>query len=200
MTAYPLPSPLFHVTDPDDGTPLALGKVHTYVAGTTTGKTTWADSGKVSSNTNPVILDANGDAPIYIDGLYKIRVERADGSLVYEMDYVASLGIFGYRAGEGGAVVQATSKSTGVTLNRATGQITMNNAALGAGAEVSFTLTDNLIGPDDILVFNHSLSGKYVINAVCGSGSAAITVRNVTAGSLSEALVIKYAQIKAAST
>ena len=40
----------------------------------------------------------------------------------------------------GGTVTQATNKSTGVTLNTESGQITMNDAALAAAAEVSFKL------------------------------------------------------------
>lgn len=199
MTAYPIASPLFHATDPDTGAPLAEGLVHTYAAGSTTPKATYADADKNTTNANPVALDANGDAAIYIDGVYKIRVEKADGSLVYELDDVRSAGEFGYMPGQGGTVTQSTSKATGVTLHKSTGQITMNNASLAADAEVSFILTNNQIAPDDILVFNHSLTAKYLINAVCSSGSATISVRNITTGSLAEALVIKYALIKAAS-
>jgi hypothetical protein len=51
----------------------------------------------------------------------------------------------GYATGAGGTVTQATTKSTGVTLNKITGQITMNNASLAAGTLVSFTLTDSTI-------------------------------------------------------
>ena len=41
---------------------------------------------------------------------------------------------------DGGTVTQATNKSTGVTLNTESGQITMNNAQLDAGTEVTFTV------------------------------------------------------------
>jgi hypothetical protein len=41
----------------------------------------------------------------------------------------------------GGAVTQATNKSTGVTLNTASGQITMNGAALLDDTNVNFTVT-----------------------------------------------------------
>jgi hypothetical protein len=37
----------------------------------------------------------------------------------------------GYTSAANGTVTQATSKTTGVTLNTSTGQITTNNAALG---------------------------------------------------------------------
>lgn len=106
----------------------------------------------------------------------------------------------GYSTGAGGTVTQTTNKSTGVTLSKATGQITMNNAALAANTEVTFTLTNTAIEATDILAFNHSLTAKYAVNAVCAAGSAAITIRNITGGSLSEALVLKFALIKAVTS
>jgi len=106
----------------------------------------------------------------------------------------------GYVTGEGGTVTQATNKSTGVTLNKKCGQITMNNAALGADTTVSFTLTNSTIASTDLLVLNHvsgGTAGSYLLNAQASAGSASINVRNITAGSLSEAIVIGYAVIKA---
>ena len=106
----------------------------------------------------------------------------------------------GYVAGEGGTVTQATSKSTGVTLSKKCGQITMNAAALAADTTVSFTLTNTEIVATDIIVLNHvsgGTAGSYLLNAQAGSGSASINVRNITGGSLSEAIVIGFAIIKA---
>ncbi|WP_210215042.1 hypothetical protein [Mesorhizobium sp. M4B.F.Ca.ET.089.01.1.1] len=106
----------------------------------------------------------------------------------------------GYATGAGGTVTQATSKSTGVTLNKITGQVTMNNAALAAGTIVSFVLTNSAIAATDILVLNHisaGTPGSYSLNARAAAGSATIDVRNNTAGSLSEAIVISYAVVKA---
>lgn len=105
----------------------------------------------------------------------------------------------GYATGAGGTVTQATNKSTGVTLNKACGEITMDGAALAAATIVSFTLTNSAIANTDVLVLNHSATGTfgaYTLNAACGSGSATITVRNNTAGSLSEAIKIRFAVIK----
>jgi len=106
----------------------------------------------------------------------------------------------GYVAGEGGAISQATSKSTGVTLSKKCGQITMNAAALAADTTVTFTLTNTEIVATDIIVLNHvsgGTAGSYLLNAQAGSGSASINVRNITSGSLSEAIVIGFAIIKA---
>lgn len=105
----------------------------------------------------------------------------------------------GYAVGAGGTVTQATSKSTTVALATMCGNITMNNAALAAGAIVSFTWTNANISGSDVVVLNHIFGGTigaYTINAQCGAGSAQINVRNNTAGSLSDAIVIQFTVIK----
>jgi hypothetical protein len=106
----------------------------------------------------------------------------------------------GYVAGEGGTVTQATSKSTGVTLSKKCGQITMNAAPLAADTTVTFTLTNTEVVATDIIILNHvsgGSAGSYLLNAQAGSGSASINVRNITGGALSEAIVIGFAIIKA---
>jgi hypothetical protein len=109
----------------------------------------------------------------------------------------------GYIVGDGGTVAQSTSKSTAVTLNKRCGQITMNNAALAAATTVSFTLTNSTIAATDLLVLNHvsgGTAGSYLLNAQAAAGSASINVRNITAASLSEAIVIGFAVVKASIT
>jgi hypothetical protein len=110
---------------------------------------------------------------------------------------------FGYDTGAGGTVTQLTSKATGVTLNRPTGQIVMNNAALASGTTVSFTLTNSVIAATDIIVLQHNSVGSsasYNLNAFPSAGSAVISVRNVTAGSLSQAIVISFAVIRSVTS
>ena len=105
----------------------------------------------------------------------------------------------GYATGAQGTVTQATDKGTGVTLNKSAGRITMNNAALASNTAVSFTLTNSLISANDVIILNVSGGGTagayttYVSSMT--TGSAVITLRNLTSGSLSEAVVINYAII-----
>lgn len=109
----------------------------------------------------------------------------------------------GYGTGAGGTVPQATNKSTGVTLNTASGAITMNSAALAGGAIVSFVLTDSAIAATDVLILNHvsgGTPGSYSLNAQAAAGSATINVRNNTGGSLNEAIVVQFAVIKAVNS
>jgi hypothetical protein len=112
-------------------------------------------------------------------------------------------GKVGYAAGAGGAVTQLTSKSTGVTLSKQSGQITMDAAALAASTTVSFTLTNTIIQANDVLILNHvsaGTAGAYTLNAQVSAGTASINVRNVTLGSLSEAIVIQFIVINGAVT
>jgi hypothetical protein len=115
---------------------------------------------------------------------------------------VSGTGKQGYDTGSGGTVTQLTDKSAGVILDKTNGSITMDADALAAATTVSFTLTNNTIEAGDILVMNHisgGTAGAYTLNAQSAAGSASINVRNITAGSLSEAIVIRFAVIKAVS-
>jgi hypothetical protein len=115
---------------------------------------------------------------------------------------ITGAGKQGYATGSGGAVVQSTDKTTGVTLDKSNGQITMNAASLSAATVVSFTLTNSTIEAGDIIVMNHisgGTLGAYIFNASTAAGSASINVSNWTSGALAEAIVIRFAVIKVVS-
>jgi hypothetical protein len=117
---------------------------------------------------------------------------------------VSGTGKQGYATGAGGVVTQGSGsgKATAVTLSKSCGSITMDVANLNAATTVSFTLTNTVIEAGDVLVLNHlsgGTAGAYTLNAQCAAGSASINVRNVTAGNLAEAIVIRFAVIKAVS-
>jgi len=109
----------------------------------------------------------------------------------------------GYSTGAQGTVTQATSKSTAVTLNKSMGRITMNNAELAANTAVSFTMNNSLISANDTIIVNVSGGGTaaayttYVSSMT--AGSAVITLRNMTGGALSEAVILNFATIHGAS-
>jgi hypothetical protein len=139
-------------------------------------------------------------------GTYRFAFSSVDSGTtiaIYDLNraLTAYTNAFGYIAGGGGTVTQATNKTTGVTLNKPSGQITMNNAALAAATIVSFTFTNSTISSTDVLVINHvsgGTVGAYTFTAACGAGSATVYVRNATSGSLGEAIVLRYALIKGA--
>ena len=109
----------------------------------------------------------------------------------------------GYTAAAQGAVTQLTDKSTGVTLNKSAGRITMNNAALAGNTAVSFTMNNTSISTSDTIIVNVSggaTTGAYTSYVTSmTSGSAILTLRNLTSGSLSEAVILNYSIIHGAS-
>lgn len=126
----------------------------------------------------------------------------APATVGYGLYFETHVNGLGYVKGQGGAVIQATSKSTGVTINKKSGNITMNAASLAADTTASFTVTNTQIAADDVLILNHisgGTPGSYNLNARCAAGSAVIDVRNITAAPLLEAIVIKYVIVKGSS-
>jgi hypothetical protein len=67
-----------------NGNPLVGGTVAFYIPTTLTPKTTWQDSGGVTSNANPLTLDALGSAVIWGDGSYRQIVKDASGNVVWD--------------------------------------------------------------------------------------------------------------------
>ena len=123
--------------------------------------------------------------------------------------YMGTLGVtsssptagVGYAAGAGGTVTQATSKSTGVTLNKIAGQITTSNALLAGSSSVGFTLTNSAIAATDVVntsIASGASADSYRIGVdATAAGSCRISIRNVTtATALSEAIVINFAVMK----
>ena len=106
----------------------------------------------------------------------------------------------GYTAAAQGTVTQATNKSTAVTLNKSAGVITMNNASLATATNATFTLNNSLISANDTVILTISggqaTAGSYNVFAnALSAGSVSITLRNISGGTLSEAVVINFALI-----
>lgn len=105
----------------------------------------------------------------------------------------------GYATGAGGAVTQTVSKFQAVNLNTLSGSITLNNQALAASSTATFTFGNTPVVATDVMILNHisgGTAGAYTLNAQCISNGAYINVRNVSLGSLSEAIVIQYVVIR----
>ena len=73
-----------------DGKPLAGGKVYTYSAGTTTSKATYTTMAGTVANPNPVILDQNGKAKIFLgDGSYRLQIKDSNDALIDDIDQIS---------------------------------------------------------------------------------------------------------------
>lgn len=143
---------------------------------------------------------ASASFRVFTNGTLRTTWDGSTGNISTTGQFLSSGGGIGYTTGAGGTVTQATSKSTGVTLNKLSGQITMNNASLAANGEAVFTLTNSFIEATDVVVvcLGSSVSaGRYMVGvATVSAGSCQILITNLSSVA-SEAPVINFAVIKA---
>lgn len=70
-----------------NGNPLAGGKLYSYAAGTTTPLATYTDYGGGTANSNPVVMDARGEANVWFgSSMYKLKLTDADDVEVWTVD------------------------------------------------------------------------------------------------------------------
>lgn len=106
---------------------------------------------------------------------------------------------------DGGAIIQATNITTGLTINGTTGKITTQAATTAAEASDTFTVTNNRVGPSSIILANiesavaQGIPIIQISNIVSGtqsaSGSFDITLTNPGASggdALAQAFVIRF--------
>jgi hypothetical protein len=84
MTAVWVPPGKQRFTDPSTGAALVGGKVYHYIPSTDTPKDTWTDQAKGTLNTNPIILDAEGECTIWGEGLYRQKLFDALGNPIWD--------------------------------------------------------------------------------------------------------------------
>lgn len=113
---------------------------------------------------------------------------------------VVSPGGLGYGTGAGGAVTQGTSRTTGVTLNKPCGAITLVSSA-GSATWQSFTVTNSLVSATDTVIVNQKsgtdLYQIFVTNVAAGSFKITFAT---TGGTTTEQPVFNFAVIKAVTS
>jgi hypothetical protein len=139
-------------------------------------------------------------------GTYRFAFSSADSGTtiaIYDLNRPllagAGLGV-GFVAGAGGAVTQLSSRTTGVTLNKKCGAITLYSTA-GSASYLSFTVTNSLVTANDVIVVNQkSGTNTYLafVTAVA-DGSFRITFSSVS-GTATDAPVFTFAVIEGVTT
>lgn len=107
----------------------------------------------------------------------------------------------------GGVVTQATNRTTGVTVNTISGQITTNTASLAAETAATFTVTNNQIFADDIVLVsiaggtNGGNTTVQVVVIAAGSFQVQVANQNAAAGTAETgAIQINFLVMKAVQT
>lgn len=81
--------PKFYAWD-KNGKPLAFGKLYTYQARTNTPKPTYQSEDQQVENSNPVILNGEGYANVYLSGSYKMVLKDSDENEIWSSDPVTA--------------------------------------------------------------------------------------------------------------
>ena len=96
VSLMPIPKQaFFYVDNSGRQVPLVGGKVYTYLAGTSTPAATYTSSTGATANAWPIILDARGEASVWLTpGLYKIVLKDANDVEIYTQDGVSGTGLY----------------------------------------------------------------------------------------------------------
>jgi hypothetical protein len=144
--------------------------------------------------TNPTVSTGTFTSP----ALVTPAIGAATGTSLTATGTIVSTGTagVGYATGAGGVVTQGTSRTTGVTLDKTTGAITLFSAA-GSATAATFTVTNSTVAATDVIILNQK-SGTdlydLMVTAVA-AGSFNLTFRT-TGGTTTETPVFNFAVIK----
>jgi len=202
------PVPKLQFSD-ENGVPLAAGLLYTYEAGTTTPKTTYQDAAQVAANANPIVLDASGQADVWLipGEAYKFILQDALAATIWTVDNVTAAGTMSLQNSTAVAITGGTIAGVAITsstfagtatnisgvvdiANGGTGAITapLALAALGAAASgvntditsVAATTTINSQKIGYLHIPANAQTGAYVIVADDDAKCIDITTGGVT--------------------
>jgi hypothetical protein len=134
----------------------------------------------------PITMWTNGASQVKLDTTGDFTVIGAGG--------------LGYGTGSGGAIAQGTSRTTGVTINKTNGAITLFSTTTTAGTFTSFTVTNSTVAATDTVQVNMKSGSvdSYIITvSAVAAGTFRVQIYNVAAVAVAEAPVINFAVIKA---
>jgi hypothetical protein len=138
----------------------------------------------VSSGTGKYAIYSNGTAASFFGGNVAVT-----GTL-------SATSSIGYATGAGGTVTQATSRTTGVTINKPSGAITLVSAA-GSTSWQTFTVTNSFVAATDVIIVNQKSGtdlNEIHVTAV-GAGSFNISFKT-TGGTTTEQPVFNFNVMK----
>lgn len=115
-------------------------------------------------------------------------------------------GGYGHTTGAGGAVTQASNRTTGVQVDTICGTITTNNASLSAEAAAEFTVTNSTVAIGDVVVVSQQSGSNggntdvLVSTVAAGSFKIKVANNNAAAGTAETgAILINFVVLKAVS-
>jgi hypothetical protein len=165
---------------------ISASSVATFSAGTAA-----APAITTTGDTNTGIFFPAADTIAFSEGgAEAMRIDSAGNVLV------TSAAGLGYGTGAGGTVTQATSRTTGVTLSKPTGAITMFSAA-GSIVAATFTVTNTLVAATDTIILNQKSGTNLYVLLVTAVAAGSFNITFYTTGGIAtDAPEINFSLIK----
>jgi hypothetical protein len=186
-----------------DGKPLSGASVAYYTPGTTDFKPTYQDAAATILNTNPVILDASGEAVVYGTGAYRQVVTDAAGNLIWDQEtsepgsQIDSITVGGDLSVSGTSSLSTVNVSGDLNTSNITasggvtvsGDLTVDGLVTAPGTSNFGTATiDNLIVNVNSnlsttnLTGNLGVTGDLFVSGISSAGDTTLTTLTVTGG------------------
>lgn len=136
---------------------------------------------------------------VTIPNAYAVYVASGDSAFSGGVTSIHPTAGFGYGTGAGGTVTQTGARTSGVTINKACGAITLVSAA-GSTTWQSFTVTNSAVAVTDVVVVNQKSGTNLYMTHVTSVASGSFRISFATTGGTStDAPVFTFAVIKAAT-
>jgi hypothetical protein len=166
-------------------------------AGDTAGAYIQWTNNAASIQTGTIDVDTSGFMTLYasvVDINGRLSVDNSGNILNI------STGGFGYGTGSGGTIGQTGSRTTGVTLNKTNGSITLFSAPNSTTFR-TFTVTNSTVAATDVVLLSQrsGVDRQQLLVTFVGAGSFDIA-HATTSGTTSEAPIINFAVIKAVTS
>lgn len=146
------------------------------------------------------IANSEGGISLNCAGVERLGINGTTGNVLIN----SAGGGIGYGPGSGGSVAQATNRTTGVTLNKTNGQITLTNATMTLDTFASFTVTNSTVAATDTIIVNFASGAsadKYSLTVTAVSaGSFRIQLYAIKGVGTAEQPVINFSVLKAANS
>jgi hypothetical protein len=147
-----------------------------------------------------VALAQNTSNPTSSDFVRIVRVDANGNGTQGAVSIVKVFEGVGIGYNTGSAVVQGTSRTTGVTINAYAGSITMFSAA-GSATAASFTVTDSSVRATDTVVLSVKSATNLYVTSVTAVAAGSFQVSFfTTGGTATDAPVINFAVVRSAAS
>ncbi len=169
------PSPKFHVDD-ELGNPAVGWKLYSYLAGTSTPKATYPLYTLGAANPNPTILDARGEATIFLDGNYKLVLKDENDATIWTVDDVrdiTSSATFSGATLSGTLTITSTNVTWSGNPTHSGNHTFTNNVTIKGNTSIGDANTDTLtVAPNAVTwTSNPTHSGTHTFGTLNVSGT-----------------------------